>query len=440
MFDALYSNLYGLFRETVYPLAWQYFIFIAPVFAAIFLAKMFWTQWVAYVQRKFFLGLKYTLLDLRLPRDLYKSPLAMETVLHAIHNTSDGSQFVQYWAGETRPWYSLEIISIEGQIKFLMWTEDRRKSNLKSALYSQYPGIEIHEMPDDYARDIQWDPKLWKIWASEFAFTAKPVKARKEDKDQSEGMADVYPIRTYIDYGLDKDPKEEYKVDPLVHVLEWMGSLRPNEQAWFQFVIRAHKDDQKHEGHLWKRHDKWQDKTKLEINRLLMRDPKSRVAGEINPETGFAKLPTMSKGEQEVVAAIERKAQKLPFDVCVRTLYIAKRDVFDTPFGIGGCISSMKQFNSNHLNGFKPGGKMMPGSFDYPWQDFDNVRRNYYSRRVLMMYRRRAAFYPPFKVKTMVMNTEEIATIFHLPGQVASTPTLKRIPSKKSEAPTNLPI
>ncbi len=37
------------------------------------------------------------------------------------------------------------------------------------------------------------------IWGCEFKFT----------------KGDGYPIKTYVDYGLDKDPKEEYKVDPL---------------------------------------------------------------------------------------------------------------------------------------------------------------------------------------------------------------------------------
>jgi hypothetical protein len=308
-----------------------------------------------------------------------------------------------------------------------------------SALYSQYPGIEISEH-EDYSKSVQWDPKEWKIWASEFAFSASPVKPRDSEKDQAKGMPDVYPIKTYVDYGLDKDPKEEFKVDPLTHVIEWLGSLRPNEQAWFQFIIRAHTKDQKVPGKFWERADLYKVAVKREVNRLLMRDPKTKVSGEINPDTGFSKLPTITDSEHKVIEAIERKAAKLQFDVCVRTLYIAKRSVFDTPFGIGGCISSMKQFNTEHLNGFKPGGKLMPGSLDYDWQDYKSTRRNYYSKRVLMAYRRRSAFYPPFKVKTMVLNTEELATMFHFPGSVAATPTLNRIPSKKAEAPGNLPV
>lgn len=430
IYEELAEFLTGLFHETIGPLSAQYLVLLSPIFAAIFLGIVFWEVWLRYVRMAFFLSLKYTVLELRLPKDTFKSPLAMETVLHAIHNTADGSHYARFWGGEVRPWYSLEIISTEGQVKFLMWTEDRRKSNLKSALYSQYPGIEIYEIPD-YAAEFQWDPNVWKIWAAEFKFL-KP---------------DPYPIKTYVDFGLEKDPKEEFKVDPLVHMLEWMGSLRPNEQAWFQFVVRAHKPEQRKPGHLWgKEYDKWKDEAEKEVNKILIRDPKTKVSGSLEKVKiagifeEISKKPTISRGEQEIAEAIERSLEKLPFDVCVRGVYIAKRDIFDTPFGIGGVISSMKQFNTEHLNGFRPNGQRWIAKFDYPWQDYKNIRRNYLSKHFLMAYRRRSAFYPPYKSPTLVLNTEELATIYHLPGSVAGTPTLERVPSKKSQAPTNLPI
>ncbi len=432
IYAELADFLTGLFHETIGPLSAGYFVMLAPIFAAIFLGVVFWEVWVRYVQLAQFLGLKYTILELRLPKDTFKSPLAMETVLHAIHNTSDGSHYAQFWKGETRPWYSLEIISIEGNVKFLIWTEDRRKSNLKAALYSQYPGIEIYEIPD-YAQDFQWDPKVWKIWAAEFSFT-------------QEGHSNAYPIKTYVDYGLDKDPKEEFKVDPLVHMLEWLGSLRPNEQAWFQFVVRAHKKEQRKAGHFWKQTDVWKDEATALVNKILMRDPVTKVSGSLEKQKiagifeEISKKPTISRGEQEIAEAVERKLQKLPFDVCVRGVYIAKKDIFDTPFGIGGVISSMKQFNTEHMNGFRPNGDKWIAKFDHPWQDYKDIRRNYLSKRFMMAYRRRSAFYPPYKTVSLILNTEELATIYHLPGAVAGTPTLQRVPSKKSEAPTNLPV
>ena len=42
--------------------------------------------------------------------------------------------------------------------------------------------------------------------------------------------------------------------------------------------------------------------------------------------------------------------------------------------------------------------------------------------------------------KAKVFSAEELATVFHLPGQVALTPTLNRIGSTRSEAPANLPV
>ena len=39
-----------------------------------------------------------------------------------------------------------------------------------------------------------------------------------------------------------------------------------------------------------------------------------------------------------------------------------------------------------------------------------------------------------------VISVEELATVFHLPGTVARTPTLNRVTSTRGEAPANLPI
>lgn len=421
--EQLFPVLVADFKSTILPQAIQYIIFISPVLLTVLLAVILWPLWVRYIRAKFFLSLKYTVLELKLPKDTFKSPLAMEVFLNSLHNTSDGSTFTQYWKGETRPWYTLELVSIEGKVKFYIWTEDRRKGGVISALYSQFPGIEIHEN-GDYAQSVHFDPKTMKVWAAEFKFTKK----------------DPYPIKTYVDYGLDKDPKEEFKVDPLLPMIEFLGSVGPNQQIWIQIPIRAHKNDQRKPGHLFKKTDLWQDEAKKLVNEILLRDAKSKVSGEINPDTGFAKLPTISKGEQNIIEAIERSVTKLAFDVGIRTLYIAKSESFNRPFGIGGLIGNLKQFNTETLNGFKPNGDVWHNRLSDPWQDYKDTRRNRYAREALAMYKRRSFFYAPHEGKPMVMNTEELATIYHFPGSVAATPTLERLPSKKSEAPSNLPI
>ncbi|MEI6305005.1 MAG: hypothetical protein WCP09_03270 [Candidatus Taylorbacteria bacterium] len=423
-FDQGYSYLFHILNTEILPPAIQVMIALSPVVLAALLMVIFRGLWVDYVRAKNFLSIKYCVVEIKLPKDTFKSPLAMEVFLTALHNTSDGTPYAQYWKGETRPWYSLELISIGGQVKFMMWMEERRKTNLVSALYSQYPDAEVRDV-EDYAKSVHFDPATMKMWAAEFKFT-KP---------------NPYPIKTYVDYGLDKDPKEEFKVDPLLPLLEFLGSVGSNSQVWIQIPIIAHRNDQKLPGHIFKRGDLWKEEANKLINEILVRDPKTKTAGgEPDPETGYTKLPILSKGEQEIVASLERRISKYSFDTGIRALYVAKKDEFNAAFAVGGVVGSIKQFGAEGFNGFKPNGDKWLQKFDYPWQDFMNIRKNRQSRLALAAYKRRSFFYEPFKSPVLVMNVEELATIYHFPGSVSRTPTLERLPSKKAQAPSNLPI
>jgi len=418
--------LYGEASQIIAPEAIKFAIFFAPVMLAVVLAWIFWYLWLAYIRSKFIYSLKYAVLEVKLPKETMKSPLAMEVFLAAIHNTSDGGWWAQYWKGEFRPYFSLEVVSIEGQVKFFIWCEDRRKANMLAALYSQYPRAEVIEH-GDYTLGTHFDPETTKVWACEF------IKSSKE--------GDALPIKTYVDFGLEKDPKEEFKVDPMSYMLEFLGSVPPNSQIWMQFVSRAHKSDQRMPGHLFKRTDLWKDNAKKLIHELIVRiDDKFKISGKQDPKSGFFLGSTLSKGEQMKMEAIERAQTKLAYDVGIRVIYIAKKEIFDTPFGIGGCISSFKQYATENLNGIKPNGDFGIPSLDAPWKDFNDVRRNKYSKQFLEAYKRRSFFYPPYDSKWSVYNSEELATMYHFPGSAAPTPMIDRIPSKKAEAPANLPL
>lgn len=401
-----------------------YVVPISPIILAFILSMVFWPLWVNYVRSEWIYSLKYTLLEIKLPREMLKSPLAMELVLNSLHNTSDGSGFAQYWKGEKRPSYSLEIVSLEGKVKFFIRTEDRRKNGVMAAFYSQFPGVEIHEVKD-YTLGVQFDPTESKMWGGEFILT----------------KADPYPIKTYVDYGLDKDPKEEFKIDPMTPLIEFLGSQGPYQRVWIQYVIRAHIKDQRMPEHLWKKGDMYKKEAMDLINDIMVRDPKTKVVGKRDKETGRVIPPTLSDGEKEVIKCIERNMGKLAFDVGVRAIYIAKKDSFDKPNGIGGIMSSFKHFHTENFNGFKPNGDRWSAKFkNDPWEDYKGYRQNKQLKLALEAYKRRSFFYEPFVSKFFVLSTEELATIYHLPGAVAATPSLSRIPSKKSEAPSNLPI
>lgn len=416
--------IFSLLQDEVVSAVTQILFPIFPIILAWILFILFKPLWINYVQSYNIANLKYSLIEVKLPKEMIKSPLSMELFLNSLHNTSDGSNYAKFWNGEKRPSYSLELISVEGTVKFLIRTEDRRKNGVISVLYSQFPGIEVHEAPD-YTHGIHYDPKETKLWGGEFVFT-KP---------------DPYPIKTYIDYGLDKDPKEEYKIDPMTPFLEFLGNLGSNQQVWVQYVIRAHTAEQKKSGYLWKKTDAYKDEAAKVINEIMVRDPKTRVVGKKDKETGRVIPPTLSDGEKEVIKAIERNMGKISFDVGIRVIYIAKKEVFDKPNGIGGIMSGFKHFSTENFNGFKPNGKKWSPKFsNVPWEDYKKMRENKSNTLVLEAYKRRSFFYQPFVSKTIVLSTEELATVYHFPGSVAATPGLVRIPSKKSEAPSNLPI
>src|SRR5690606_5099292 len=92
-------------------------------------------------------------------------------------------------------------------------------------IYAQYPGAEVIEAKD-YALDVIYDPEKINVWG----FITSLVKP------------DAYPIKTYIDYELDRGGKEQEEiVDPIVPIIEFLGSLKPGEQAWIQIMIQAHR-------------------------------------------------------------------------------------------------------------------------------------------------------------------------------------------------------
>lgn len=423
--DILFNDLNQQLHSHIIPQVIAIVANTAPLWLPFMLWKIFWPLWVTYVRAEFFLKEAYTLIEIKLPKETVKSPLAMELFLTALHQTGgEGSWYDKFWLGKTRPWFSLEIVSIEGNIHFFIWMRKSWKNFIESSLYAQFPGIEVYDREkSDYAKSFKFDPETMNAWPCELALT-KP---------------DPYPIKTYVDYGLDKDPKEEFKVDPLAPLIEFLASIGANQQIWIQYIVRAHKSERRVPGTLFKYEDSWKKDAAEEINKILLRDPKTKVAGKPN-ETGFPMVPTITKGEQDIVAALERSLTKQAFDVGIRAVYIANKKEFFNKSNISGLTGSFKQFSSEYLNGFKPNGDAWAPSFSFPWQDFRDIRQKKMRARFMAAYRRRAFFFAPEVGKAMVLNTEELATIFHFPGQVAAAPSLTRIGSKKSEAPSNLPI
>ncbi|PIR40070.1 MAG: hypothetical protein COV33_01865 [Candidatus Zambryskibacteria bacterium CG10_big_fil_rev_8_21_14_0_10_34_34] len=400
-----------------FSLAFKYTYAWLPIWLpAVFIVSAF-RAWVRYNQTKFWQKEGSVLLEIKLPREITKSPLAMEVVLGAFHQGGGETTWIdRIWKGKTRSWFSLEIVSLGGNVRFFIWTQLKHRNNIEAQIYSQYPEVEIYEV-EDYAKPFYYNKNVNQIWAAEFALT-KP---------------DPYPIKTYVDYGLDKDPKEEFKIDPITPMIEFLGSITEGHNICIQILIRAHKKRRLFDL-FGEKEDSWTDEAKKQKDEII---EKLKVAKE---EGGFPRIP--SKGESDIIASLERSISKFPFDCGIRAIYIADKDKFN-PANIGGVLGSVKQYSSLNLNGFKPAGWFT--DFNYPWQEWFGKKEKLMPR-ALEEYKLRRYFYSPWRgkkyhiSKPFVLNVEELATIYHFPGSIASTPTFERVPSLKSKAPSNLPI
>jgi len=390
------------------------------IWLTIVLGILFFEQWVNYLHTKVSYEAGSVLLEIKLPKEIRKSPLAMELVLTAMWQKGTMNFLETYWKGKVVPNFSLELVSIGGQVHFFIWTAPKFKNIIEAQLYAQYPSVEIFQV-EDYSLSVQHDLSKMVMWGTYF-------KLKK---------ADPFPIKTYIDYELDKNAKEEHQetvTDPISATIEFLGSIKPGEQVWIQILIRAHRSYGIDAGKLVKKPDWIKDIDKEIQNVLDKYKPEKPKPGEpVLPP------PPFTEEDKVLLKAFNRSKAKYSFDTAIRGIYMAKKENADFN-NIPGLIGSFRQYDDNTLNQFSLG---FFTDFDYPWQDFRRMRRTAREKGILDAYKRRSFFYGMYQFwaeKPFILTTEELATIFHLPGGVVSTPTLDRISSRKSEAPPNLPI
>ncbi|MEX0917490.1 MAG: hypothetical protein WDZ90_03145 [Candidatus Paceibacterota bacterium] len=371
-----------------------------PIWIPIFLTAILWRNWMAYTQTRHHAETDFTLLEIRLPQEITQSPLAMETVLNTLFQTGAADTiFDKYFGGVTDHFFSLEMVSSEGRIHFYIWTKEKYKKLIEAQIYSQYPNVEVEEVPD-YTAGHEFDPDTMKIFAIEQALQ----------------QPDPYPIKTYVDYGLDREQKEEFKIDPLSVLMEFFGTLGKGEHLWMQIVIKAHQDNA------------WQKDAEEEIEKIL-----KKTMDENSKSPNFSRL---SKGDQEGIEAMQKNLNKKPFDAGIRMLYFAKEEYYDSAKN-AGLPTSMRAFEAHTHNGFKP--VFLVGPFYFPWQNFFGRAKRRKQKGAFTAYKWRSFFYPPYKRPHFVLSAEEIATVYHFPGRVVSAPALERIGSIRAEAPSNLP-
>src|SRR3989344_7145533 len=136
MFSELFGSVFGLIVST------------AVVWVPIALLIVAWYTWRHYSLVKYISKQEWVLLEVRLPKEINKSPKAMEVILEAMNQGYEGTWYSRFWEGTVRTWFSLEVVSLEGRVHFFIRTISLFKNLVEATIYAQYPDLEIYEVPD----------------------------------------------------------------------------------------------------------------------------------------------------------------------------------------------------------------------------------------------------------------------------------------------------
>lgn len=401
-------------------------------------------SWKNYVRTKYLMELKWVLLEIIPPPDVpLSSPKAAENIFAGLHASYAGfpgtSWKSQFFQGKVPVWFSFEIISNAGETHFYIRCLEDQRNVVESLIFAQYPEAEIN-IASDYIDTLppHLDLEQYDISGSELEFT----------KEQA------YPIKTYVEFE-EAGGKDEYaRIDPIAPLMEAMSSLRPGEHLWLQFIIRATGGEWVKEGE--KITNKLKGKKEEPAKSTFVSVFKS-IDSAIDSLTGSApsekkeekkeefSLQKLSPAEKKVLEQVEYKLSKLAFKTGIRLVYIARRDAFSGS-RIPTVIGMFKQLYYNNLNSFKPNsstGTRQKGALKWAFPSdvgFFSAERTLKSkRRMYDAYRNR--IFPGYKGKDIlcILNTEELATLWHLPGLNVRAPLMPRIGAKKGQPPVGLP-
>ncbi len=412
-FSFILDTLYSAF----FLFAGYWWIYL-PVL--LFLALM--GAYESYTRLQYIKDIKWVLLELKIPQDPGKSPKATEQIFATLHGTLPPPIIWRnkFFKGQMVNWISLEIVGIGGEIHFYVRTPEQFKKLVQSQIYAQYPDSEITEVVDDYVNLLpaSLPDDTYDLFGAEMILS-------KED---------FYPIRTYPEFE-EKSSGPDYvkRIDPLASLAEVMSSLEAGEFLGVQFLIRPTGDG-------------WVKKGLAEMDKLQGKKPKAGssmisnlvfeidkiIPGhvEVAKEDKKPEQSQLTSSKQEALKAAEKKMSKIGYECGIRFMYSGPRESFHRAH-ISGVVGAFKQFALQTINSFKLNGPTITaGKWPFKKQKEYNKKRFLFAK-----YKNRS-----LPMKAFILNTEELATIYHLPDIGVRSPLLPRVEAKKGEPPVGLPI
>ena len=283
---------------------------------------------------------------------------------------------------------SLEYITHENEIFFYVVCQKSSKKLIEKQINSFYTDAVIEETPEINIFEKQ------KYFASTYMHTLKSF---------------AYPIKTY----------QKLESDPINTITNAFSKLDENQSGSLQIILKPIADS-------------WQGLS-TEISGKMLQGKKKFIT--LNPlkilgwlfEIFFtssedsSKTPDNSNSAltQERAKTVDEKDDKTGYQVVIRIITTWKAQ-HDADTELKNIISSFSQFSYPELNKFVP--------------------TLYHSQKRLLKNYIYRSFSHPLWLKKMILNTEEIASLFHFPHiRYNATPEIHWQNFKLVKAPINIP-
>ena len=323
-------------------------------------------------------------MQILVPRENDKTPLAAEQMFSSIHGVLEGNI------------KSLDLVSFEiaasgkDGVRFFVAVPQHLCKFVEGQIYAQYPNADIRHVPDYVKSDGISDKSF---------VTAGVVELDKTF---------IFPIKTF----------RNFEVDPLAAITGSIGDLEDESSAWIQLVIRP-------VSNYWQEDSK-EYITAIREGRSLDGESIFRKLGNLivkmfevmstSEESKGKEVVQLAPGQEGELSEIETKMLKVGSEICIRIVTKAESQIRAEQI-FRDMVASFKQFTTAHLN-----------SFAYTEQEKTG-------EDVYLEYTKR---FLPADTED-ILNIEELASVFHLPNISVETPNIIWSRARKGEPPMNLP-
>ncbi len=284
--------------------------------------------------------------------------------------------------------FSFEIVAYGGLISFYVVVPQYLRDYMEQHINAQYPDAQIEEVNE------------FNLFSPKSHIVATTLTFKKEY---------IFPIRTY----------REMDVDPLNSLTNVLSKISSDEGVAIQYVARSAKAEWRNWGASVAKKMHQGQTVKEAVGRRGLWGFIYGLFRTFVPEkkTELEQQRSLSARDEEIVKSLENKVSKAGLEVNIRIIVSTQSQERSQSY-LKDIVDSFSQYSLfEYGNGFvrsDPYFKKDKLILDYIYRYFD-------------------------KKKKLVLNTEEMASLYHFPLVTTETPNIRWLVARKAPAPTNLP-